>query len=98
MDISIKNLLLAGIGAVSVTFEKGMEMIEDLVKKGELTVSQGKELTDELKRKATAQMTQKPEEQPLTVNKLKEVLSTLQLVTKDEFEALNERIKRLESK
>ncbi len=98
MDISIKNLLLAGIGAVSVTFEKGMEMIDDLVKKGELTMSQGKELTDELKRKATAQMTQKPEEQPLTVDKLKEVLSTLQLVTKDEFEALNERIKRLESK
>lgn len=98
MDISIKNLLLAGIGAVSATFEKGMEMVDDLVKKGELTISQGKELTDELKRKATAQMGQKPSEQPLTAEQLKQILSTLQLVTKNDFDALNERVKRLESK
>ena len=47
---SIRRLILAGIGAAAVTKEKGESMLHDLVKKGELTVEQGKVLNDELKR------------------------------------------------
>lgn len=46
---NIKKLLLAGIGAVAVTAEKSKEVLDELVKKGELTVEQGKELNEELK-------------------------------------------------
>ncbi|MPN07786.1 hypothetical protein SDC9_155058 [bioreactor metagenome] len=50
---NLKNILLAGIGAVAMTTEKSKEMIEELVKKGELTVEQGKVLNEELKRKVS---------------------------------------------
>lgn len=45
----IKKLLLAGIGTAAVTAEKSKEILDDLVKKGELTVEQGKVLNQELK-------------------------------------------------
>ncbi len=47
---SIRKLILAGIGAAAVTREKGESVLRDLVKKGELTVEQGKVLNEELKR------------------------------------------------
>ncbi len=46
----LKTLVLAGIGAVAVTAEKGQEVIGELVKKGELTVEQGKDLNKDLQR------------------------------------------------
>lgn len=45
----IKKLLLAGVGAVATTADKSQEIFDDLVKKGELTVDQGKQLNQELK-------------------------------------------------
>ena len=42
----LKKVLLAGIGAVAVTAEKSKEVVEQLVKKGELTVEQGKVLNE----------------------------------------------------
>lgn len=47
----LKNILLAGVGAVAFTAEKSAELVKELVKKGELTVEQGKALSEELKRK-----------------------------------------------
>ena len=46
----LRKLLLMGIGAVAVTAEKSKEVVDELVKKGELTVEQGKVLNEELKR------------------------------------------------
>ncbi len=45
---TLKRLVLAGIGAVATTAEKSQEILDDLVKKGEITVEQGKELNKEL--------------------------------------------------
>lgn len=45
----LKKLVLAGIGAAAVTAEKASDLVEELVKKGELTVEQGKVLNEELK-------------------------------------------------
>lgn len=45
----IKKLLLAGIGAAATGAERSQEILDDLVKKGELTVEQGKTLNEELK-------------------------------------------------
>ena len=44
----IKKILLAGIGTAAVTAEKSKEVLDELVKKGELTVEQGKVLNQEL--------------------------------------------------
>ena len=45
----LKKIMLAGIGAVATTAEKSKEVVDALVKKGELTVEQGKILNEELK-------------------------------------------------
>ncbi|MCH4160036.1 phasin family protein [Bifidobacterium sp.] len=48
----LRKVFLAGVGALATGVEKSQEIIDDLVKKGEITVEQGKELNTELKRKA----------------------------------------------
>lgn len=48
----LRKVFLAGVGALATTVEKGQEIVDDLVKKGELTVEQGKALNTELKSKA----------------------------------------------
>ena len=48
----LNKAFLATVGAVAITAEKSQQAVEDLVKKGELTVHQGKSLNQELSRKA----------------------------------------------
>lgn len=47
----LRKVFLAGVGALATTVEKSQEIADDLVKKGELTVEQGKALNAELKHK-----------------------------------------------
>ncbi|WP_418824579.1 phasin family protein [Paratractidigestivibacter faecalis] len=48
----LNKAFLATVGAVAITAEKSQQVVDDLVKKGELTVQQGKSLNQELSRKA----------------------------------------------
>ena len=48
----LNKAFLATVGAVAITAEKSQQAVGDLVKKGELTVQQGKSLNQELSRKA----------------------------------------------
>ena len=47
----IKKAFLAGVGAVAYGAEMSQELIDDFIRKGELTVEQGKALNEELTRK-----------------------------------------------
>lgn len=47
-----RTAFLAGVGAVAYGAEKTTEFVDTLVKKGELTVDQGKDLNRELTQKA----------------------------------------------
>ena len=49
----LREIVLAGIGALATTYEKSSEIVDELVKKGEITVEQGKALNTELKRKVS---------------------------------------------
>lgn len=49
----MRKIFLAGVGAVALTAEKSSELIDELVKKGELSVKQGKALNEELRRDMT---------------------------------------------
>lgn len=75
----IKKILLAGIGTAAVTAEKSKEVLDELVKKGELTVEQGKVLNQELKHnikesvKKNVNVTLKPS----NPDELKEVLGKM---------------------
>lgn len=45
----LRKIALAGIGAVAMTVDKTKEIIDELVKKGEITLDEGKVLNEELK-------------------------------------------------
>ena len=45
----LRKLILAGVGVAAVSKEKSEVIFQELVKKGELTVEQGKVLNEELK-------------------------------------------------
>ena len=49
LDENLRKLILAGVGVAAVTKEKGADVLNELVKKGELTIEQGKVLNEELK-------------------------------------------------
>ena len=51
MGETIYKAFLAGVGAVAAGAEKGQQLVDELVKKGEITVEQGKNLNSELTRK-----------------------------------------------
>ena len=93
----IKKILLAGIGTAAVTAEKSKEVLDELVKKGELTVEQGKVLNQELKHnikesvKKNANVTLKPS----NPDELKEVLGKM---TPDQLAALKEQISKMQAK
>ena len=105
MDISLKNIVLAGIGSIAYSYDKCAEIVEDLVKKGELTVKQGVELNEELKQSkkgSTAANENAVQEKAAneTINndmeKFKEMILSLNLATKEDLSVMEERIKRLE--
>ncbi len=48
----IRQIFLAGIGALAIGAEKSQEVIDQLVKKGQITVDQGKEMTKDISSQA----------------------------------------------
>lgn len=80
MDKLLKNIFLAGVGTMAMTYEKTTELVAELVDKGKITVDQGKELNQELKRVITDQNDPK---------------STIEFATKEDVENLNKRIDQL---
>ena len=85
---SMKKILLAGIGAAATTAEKSKEILDDLVKKGELTVEQGKVLNEELKH--NVKLTFKKDEQ--------DPADVLKGMTPEQIEALKAAIANMEAK
>jgi polyhydroxyalkanoate synthesis regulator phasin len=57
----LKKIMLAGIGAFATTAEKSKQVLDELVKKGELTVEQGKVLNEELKRNVIPKIKSEPD-------------------------------------
>ena len=85
---SLKKVLLAGIGAVATTAEKSKDVLDDLVKKGELTVEQGKVLNEELKHNIKKTMKEKVNVsvKPSTPEELDD------LMTPEQLDQLKERL------
>lgn len=75
----LKKILLAGIGIAATTAEKSKEILDDMVKKGELTVEQGKVLNRELKHniKETVKEKMNGSDSTSTPDALKELLGKM---------------------
>ena len=89
----IRKLLLAGIGAAAVTKEKSEIILRELVKKGELTVEQGKVLNEELKHNIKDAIREN-----VTVNVVTDdMLDAVDDMDDEQLAALKERIAKAEA-
>ena len=75
----IKKFVLMGIGAAAMTVEKSQQMVDELVKKGELTVEQGKELNQELKRNVRKTIDEAAEKKEATLEEKIAMMSAEEL-------------------
>ena len=91
----LKKLLLAGVGTVAVTAEKSREVLDELVKKGELTVEQGKVLNQELKHniKETIQTRTSPSKEAPG----EDIRDTLAKLSPEQLAELKEQILKMEA-
>ena len=85
----IKKLLLAGIGAAALTAEKSQELLDEMVKKGELTVEQGKELNKELRHNISKTMKDRKEPEGFA--------DKIAATSREELDALKEAIAKAEA-
>ena len=96
----IKRFFLAGIGAVATTAEKSSEIIDSLVKKGELTVEQGKELNKEMQQNLKARMAERGvniDEMSAKVTKMSaDELAKLKEIIAGAEKSLSERLEKAE--
>lgn len=91
----LKKALLAGLGSAAYTYEKASKIIDEMVEKGKLTVEDGKELSQELK-KNIAEKSEKFK--PVTKDEITELLGNVNFVTRDELEDIKNRLSKLEEK
>ena len=93
---------MAGIGSAAYTYEKATKLVDELVKKGRITVEEGKDLSEELKKTIkdkTEDIKDKAESiKPLTKEDISNLLKEMNFVSKSDFDKLNERILKLEDK
>jgi len=93
----LKKIFLAGLGAVAVTSEKSKQIVDDLVKKGELTLDQGKTLNEELKHNIKDKVKEHVTvtvNQPADIESIKKAVGNL---SGKELEELKTEISRVEN-
>ncbi|MGI6501714.1 MAG: phasin family protein [Anaerostipes sp.] len=93
----LKKIMLAGIGAIATTGEKSKDLLDEMVKKGELTVEQGKALNEELKHniKETVRDKMDVKEAPSTPEDFDEFLDSM---TPEQKEMLKEKLQQMDVK
>lgn len=93
---NLKKVMLAGVGAVAVTAEKPKELLDEMVKKGELTVEQGKVLNEELKHNIRQTMKEKVNVS-LKPNSPEELQEMIGKMTPEQLADLKEAIAKMET-
>lgn len=91
MEDLLKKIILAGIGTLSLTYEKANALVKELIEKGQITVEQGKQINEELKRVMD-------NKESSVEDRIKEYVNSLNIPTKEDIEKLKRRIELLEKK
>ncbi|ANB57315.1 hypothetical protein GFC29_736 [Anoxybacillus sp. B7M1] len=94
MDM-IRKMLAFGLGLASVSKEQAEKLVDELVKRGELSLEESKDVIDQWIRQKEEG---KAEFQRAVREQLKQMLDKLDLATKEDIRQLEERIQRLEQK
>lgn len=95
LNEGLKKIFLAGVGAVATTAETAKDVVDNLVKKGELTIEQGKVLNEELKQSAKEKV--KEHVSVTVVKEYKDAMAAVEHMGADELEALKAKIAEAEA-
>ena len=91
----IKKAMLLGRGWISLTKEKAEEIVDDLIKRGEVSREEKFKMMDELLREAE----RKEEELTGKINEtVQKTITQIGLASKKELDALSERLAEMEKK
>ncbi|MCY6485857.1 phasin family protein [Clostridium aestuarii] len=94
----IKNIFLAGIGSAAYTYEKASKLVDELVAKGKLTIDEGKDISQELRRNFKDKAKETSDKIiPLTKEDMKELLAEMNFVTRNELDEIENRLLKLEN-
>ncbi|MCX5833870.1 MAG: phasin family protein [Deltaproteobacteria bacterium] len=95
MQEFIKKMMMFGVGLAAMTREKTEEFVKELIKKGEMSEKEGKQLVNDLmekSKKMTRDLEMKTEEM------VSATLKRLNIPTRKELDELRERIEKLEKR
>jgi len=95
MQEFIKKMMMFGVGLAAMTREKTEELVRELVKKGEMSEKEGKQLVNDLMEKSK-KMTREIETK--TEEMVTSTLKRLNIPTRKELDELRERVDRLEKR
>ncbi len=93
MGEMVKKLILAGAGFALLTMEKVKETFEELVKRGEMSEQEAREVLEELKTKAQSA---KDEWETHIEQAVNAIITRLNIPSRRDLEALKERLDKLE--
>jgi poly(hydroxyalkanoate) granule-associated protein len=89
----IRKITLAGAGLAIITTEKIQEMMDDLVKKGEMTEKEAREVINEFIEKSKQARRDLEEKVEKTITAF---LNRMNIPTRKELDEIKERLERLE--
>ena len=92
---NLEKIILAGIGAITKTAETAGELLEELVKKGELTVEQGKAINEELKHNIKEKVNEAT--QTVQSKAVSGFVNNMDQLTPEELAKIREKIDELEN-
>jgi len=87
----LKKLYLAGLGALSITRERAEEIVDELVKKGEVAAEEKKSLIENLL-KVTEE--KKAETREFIKKEVRKALETLDVPTRQEIDDLKKQLEK----
>lgn len=91
----LKNIMLAGIGSMAYTYEKGTKIVDDLVQKGKITIEEGKELSQELKR-TNMSTNNGTSTHPITKEEMADLIKQMNFATQADLDDIRQRLTKLE--
>ena len=94
----IRKLILAGIGAAAMTKEKSEGILQELVKKGELTVEQGKTLNEELKHNIKQKVKESVNVEVVKEADTNDILNKMDDMSAEDLAAIKEKLEKLSAK
>ncbi|EHL79244.1 polyhydroxyalkanoate synthesis regulator [Bacillus sp. FSL W8-1127] len=93
MDL-IKKGLAFGLGLAVTSKEQAEKFVNDLVKKGELSLEESKDMVNQLVQRGEEE---KKGLQRIVREQIKQILNELDLATKEDIQKLEQRIQKLEN-